>query len=435
MVIAAVGIAMTAYVFRVPRSPFVDATEIRSAAPGSLYLQQLGNCIACHSVPEGRPFAGGLKMGTPLGILYSTNITPDDETGIGRYSLADFDIAVRHGIAKDGRRLYPAMPYPSYAKLTDEDVRGLYSYFKFAVQPARQVNHSTEIRFPLNQRWMLAFWNAIFAKAKPYEYKNNHDRYWNRGAYLLQALGHCGACHTPRGWAFNEEALDESADAFLGGALLDGWYASDLRSDPLVGLGGWSESDVVVFLKSGHNDHATVFGSMLDAFNNSTQFMDASDLKAVARYLKTLGPREPAAAPSYRYDSATEHAFATGDLRARGAGLYLNQCSSCHGLDGKGYGQLLPPLAGSITLSQRDPSSLLNLILNGSGRIVANGIPDAYRMPPFRVLLSDQEIAELASFVRSSWGNVGLTVTVAQVQALRGATDVTSDHVIVLSLR
>jgi mono/diheme cytochrome c family protein len=284
--------ALAWYVHRVPVSPFAASNESPLPSADGEYLARLADCVACHSTPDGEPFSGGLKMGTPMGALYSTNITPDPETGIGRYSLAEFDNALRRGVARDGHRLYPAMPYPSYAKLTDEDVRKLYGYFMLFVKPVHQNNLLPSIGFPWNQRWGLALWNGVFLPGKPYREKAGHDSDWNRGAYLVQGLGHCGACHTERGLAFNEKALDERSDHFLSGALLDAWYASNLRGDTRLGLGRWSEEDVVQFLKTGHNAHATVFGSMLDAFNNSTQFMSAADLSAVAKYLKSLSGRE-----------------------------------------------------------------------------------------------------------------------------------------------
>jgi alcohol dehydrogenase (quinone), cytochrome c subunit len=433
IVVAALAAGVAVFVNRSPQSRLTGAAP--SSSKDGEYVQRLADCVACHSVADGAPFAGGLKMGTPLGALYATNITPDPETGIGGYSLAEFDNAVRRGVARDGHRLYPAMPYPSYAKLTDDDVRKLYGFFMHSVRPVRQVNRPPEISFPLNQRWVLALWNFAFLHEGGYRSKPEHDAVWNRGAYLVQGPAHCGSCHTVRGWAFNESALDDSSDRYLAGALLDGWYASNLRGDPQLGLGRWSEADIVNFLKTGHNARATVYGSMLDAFNNSTQFMSNDDLTAIARYLKSLDARAALGQASYVYDNHTQLVLDKGDLGTPGAGLYLNQCSTCHGRDGQGHGDLLPPLAGNSAALEHDPSSLISIILNGAGRLVVNGVPDSYRMTPFRVLLSDQEIAHIATFVRTSWGNNGPGVGAAEVQALRDATDPTSDHVIVLRLR
>lgn len=428
-------VAIVIVVKRTPRSPLAATPAMSSRTPTEQaeYAARLADCVACHSTAEGKPFAGGLKMGTPLGAIYATNITPDRDTGIGNYTLAEFDNAVRRGVARDGRRLYPAMPYPSYAKLADADVKALYDYFMHDVQPVSQPNMKNELKWPLDMRWPLALWNVAFFQDATYRAKSNSDAAWNRGAYLVQGPGHCGSCHTPRGIAFQEKALDEKDDLYLSGALLDGWYASSLRGDAKTGLGSWSEQDIVELLKTGHNLHATVYGSMMDAFNNSTQFMTDEDLAAIAHYLKSLPARR--SEQPFVYDEKTATALNAGDLNFPGAGTYLKQCGFCHAADGRGHGKLLPPLAGNPTLLDAEPASVINIILNGAGRIVAGGVPDSYRMPPYRVLLSDREIADLATFIRTSWGNDASPVTTESVAELRGSTDSTSDRVIVLKMR
>jgi alcohol dehydrogenase (quinone), cytochrome c subunit len=431
-----VAIVVAIAVNRTPISPLASVPVGMSHTPiaDAEYVARLGDCVACHSVPDGQPFAGGLKMGTPLGIIYATNITPDKETGIGNYTLAEFDNAVRRGVARDGRRLYPAMPYPSYAKMSDSDLKALYDYFMRGVQPVHQPNQKDELKWPFNLRWPLAFWNAVFLDDQPYRAKPAFDAAWNRGAYLVQGLGHCGSCHTPRGAAMQEKALDEGRGLYLSGAALDGWKASSLRGDLSTGLGRWSEQDIVEFLKTGRNIHATVYGSMMDAFNDSTQFMSDADLAAIARYLKTLAGRQGTERRFVAQESTTT-ALNAGDFGAAGSGLYLKQCGFCHGLDGRGHGQLLPPLAGNPTVIDDDPSSVINIVLNGAGRIVTGGVPDSYRMPPFRVLLSDRDVSDLANFVRRSWGNEASAVSIEAVKSLRGSTDSTSDHVVILRMR
>lgn len=428
--------AVTLFLLRTPSSPFDTAPAITAAqysVEETSYEARLSDCVACHSLPGQPPFAGGLAMGSPLGTIYATNITPDKETGIGNYTLADFDRAVRHGVAKDGHRLYPAMPYPSYAKLTDEDVKKLYDYFMFQVQPVNLPNKPTEIPSPMNIRWPLAYWNAVFAPGGVYQPRPDQSDAWNRGAYIVQGPGHCGSCHTERGLAFNEVALDDGNSAFLAGAELDGWHASNLRGDNRTGLGRWTEEDIAALLKVGRNAHATVFGSMLEAFNNSTQFFTDTDLAAVATYLKSLkGTKNE---PDYAYDETAFAAVQKGDFSAPGAALYFKQCSNCHGQDGKGRGTLQPPLAGNPTVMEKDPSSIINILLNGAGRMVVAGVPDSYRMTPFRVLMRDDEIASVATYIRASWGNDAPAVTAAEVKALREHTDPSSDHVIVLQMR
>jgi mono/diheme cytochrome c family protein len=409
-----------------------DETIIASGSRGE-YLARAGDCVSCHSVADGKAFAGGLKMGTPLGAIYSTNITPDPETGIGSYSIDDFDRAMRRGIAKDGHRLYPAMPYPSYAKLTDADVAALYDFFMKEVPAVHQANLPNELPWPFSFRWPLAIWSFIFTTSGSYVAKSDHDADWNRGAYLVQGLGHCGACHTPRGLAWQEKALDEQSQAYLSGALLDAWYAPSLRGDVRTGLGSWSKGDVSEFLKLGHNRDATAFGSMIDVVNNSTPYLSDSDIGAIAVYLQSL----PATAtqPAFAYSDATTAALRGGHPSQPGGTVYLNTCATCHGFDAKGFGPYMPPLAGNPVVLDNDPSSLINLVLNGSNPLVVKGAPDAYRMPQFRLQLSDQDIADTVTFIRNGWGNQAPAVTAAQVATLRKTTDPASDQVIILKMR
>jgi mono/diheme cytochrome c family protein len=397
------------------------------------YLARAGDCVACHSVPGGKAFAGGLKMGSPLGAIYSTNITPDPETGIGTYSLEDFDRAVRKGIAKDGHRLYPAMPYPSYAKLTDADIAALYGFFMKQVPPVHQQNSQNEIPPLLSFRWPLAIWNLVFTTSGSYVAKGDRDADWNRGAYLVQGLGHCGACHTPRGFAWQEKALDDSSSSYLSGALLDAWYAPDLRGDVRTGLGTWSKDDLADFLKHGHNRGGTAFGSMVDVVNNSTPYLSDGDINAIAVYLKSF-PATYAQQP-VAYDDATTAALRSGRASQPGATIYAGACASCHSFDAKGFGPYTPALAGNPIVLDNDPSSLVNLVLNGSTPLVVKGTPDPYRMPQFRLQYSDQEIADVVTFIRNGWGNQAPTVTAAEVTKLRKTTDPTSDQVIILKMR
>jgi mono/diheme cytochrome c family protein len=397
------------------------------------YLARAGDCIACHSVRGGKAFAGGLRMGTPMGVIYSTNITPDPDTGIGKYTLIDFDHAVRGGIAKDGHHLYPAMPYPSYAKISDQDLVALYTFFMKSVPSVKQENKPNEIPWYLRARWPLGLWNAVFAPRSVYLPRREHDAVWNRGAYLVEGLGHCGACHTPRGWAFAEKTLDDSSSDYLQGAELDAWSAPNLRGDLRTGLGTWSQDDIAAFLKSGHNDKGVAFGSMLDVVNNSTPYLSDEDIRAMAVFLKSL----PAAAPetAVAYDGSATKELESGKPKRAGAAIYLGACAACHGTDGKGQPPFMPPLAGNPAVLDANPSSLINLVLNGADPLVVKGVPDAYRMPQFRVQLNDESIAAVLSFVRGAWGNGAAAVKIDQVTQLRPVTDPSSDRVIVLKMR
>jgi alcohol dehydrogenase (quinone), cytochrome c subunit len=410
----------------------VRAQTVGSTARGE-YLARAGDCVACHSAPDGKAFAGGLKMGTPLGAIFTTNITPDIETGIGTYTLQDFDRAVRRGVAKDGRRLYPAMPYPSYAKLTDQDVQALYHYFMRTVPPVHQVNRRSEIPAYLGLRWPLAIWNALFVGGTGFTANPQKDAQWNRGAYLVEGLGHCGACHTPRGWALAEKSLDAGSPDFLAGANLDGWYAPSLRQNLATGLGGWSQAEIVEFLKTGHNRHGSAYGSMRDVINNSTPYLTDDDLNSIAAYLASLPASNAEKAPVP--DDPTAKTLLAGTDATPGAAIYAAQCQFCHKETGAAAPPFLPPLAGNPTVLDKDPSSLINIVLNGSAPLVVKGSPAPYRMPQYRAQLTNQQIADVIMFIRNGWGNNAPPVSASEVAELRKSTDSASDRVMILKMR
>ncbi|MDP1771215.1 MAG: cytochrome c [Methylobacter sp.] len=398
----------------------VDPTDVSRGA----YLARVGDCIACHTAgPQSPPFAGGLPLNSPFGIIYSTNITPDPVTGIGNYSLKDFSRAVRNGVAKDGRRLYPAMPYPSFTAITDDDIRALYVYFMNEVEPIHHKPPETKLPFPFNIRLSLFFWDAAFVKHKRFEPIDDHDAQWNRGAYLVRSLGHCGACHTPRGLAFQEKAYTESSPKYLRGALVDNWFAANLRGDPGSGLGRWSEADIAAFLETGHGAQIAAFGSMIDVIENSTQYFHKDDLNAIAHYLKsfpaygekaTYKPDTPAAAIALS-------AIVTGDVERPGAGLYQSFCVKCHQETGTGESGKFPKLAGNSIVMSEKSTSLIRLLLEGSKTAQTRGGSKPQEMPRFAEKFSDQQIAEVLSFIRNSWGNTASPVTTRQVSSLRSA--------------
>ncbi|MGF6811125.1 mono/diheme cytochrome c family protein [Paraburkholderia sp. Clong3] len=395
-----------------------DQTLVQRGA----YLAQLGDCAACHTAPKGKPFAGGLPMNTPMGRIYVTNITPDARTGIGGYTEADFARALREGVAKDGHNLYPAMPYPSYAKVNDDDVKALYAFFMHGVAPVQQANRESDIKWPLNMRWPLMFWNMAFLEKGAYRDKPGKDVAWNRGAYLVQGLGHCGSCHTPRGVAFQESALDESGSAFLSGALLDGWFASNLTGEHNTGLGRWSDEDLRTFLKTGANRHASAFGAMTSVINNSTQAMSDQDVAAVSTYLKSLPPVGGTGAAAYTYDPQATKVSLDRPANDAGARVYTAYCMHCHGVDGHGFAPMLAPLAGNPNVLAKDASSLINVTLNGTGDLVIDGVPSPFPMPGFAAVLDDQQIADVLSFVRAGWNNGAPAVGAAEVAKLRQST-------------
>lgn len=383
------------------------------------YLAKVGNCSTCHTQAHGKPFAGGYKMKTPVGAIFSTNITPDKSTGIGNYTLEDFTNAMRKGYAKDGHDLYPAMPYPSYTKINDDDIKALYDYFMNEVKPVSQANKKSEIPWPLNMRWPLKIWKFFFLEEARYQEKPLQTAAWNRGAYLTQGLGHCGACHTPRGIAFQEKALDETSKDYLNGGELDGWSATNLANDFNTGLKRWSLSDIIVYLKTGANAHSASFGTMTEVINNSTQYYRTEDLSAMAEYLKTLPETGDKGQIQYTYDNESTKASFKNLTENNGAKIYDQYCSSCHGKDGKGVAPYLSPLAGNPAILDPNASSLINVTLNGSHRRRTQGVTAPYYMPKFRDSLNDKEVASVVNFMRESWNHNLGTIKESDVSKIR----------------
>jgi mono/diheme cytochrome c family protein len=407
----------------VSRSSVADAASVERGH----YLAVAADCTACHTAPDGKPFAGGLALASPVGTIYSTNITPEKKTGIGSYTLDDFDRAVRHGIDQDGGTLYPAMPYPSYSRLTDADLAALYDYFMQGVAPVVAEEHENGIPWPLSIHWPLAIWRKLFASQTEalhaaFDASRYSDPVVARGAYLVQGPGHCGSCHTPRSIAFQEKALDESSLQFLaGGQLIDGWVAVNLRGNDADGLGAWSEQDIVATLKTGRNTaHAVIGEPMNDVIVHSTQFLSGDDLTAVAKYLKTLSPAAPDAA-GFKADPATATALAAGHEPNRGAEIYVDNCAACHRSNGGGSANVLPAVAGNPSVLAADPSSLIRLVLVGSSLPGTAAAPSALGMPGFAWRLSNDEVAQLLTFIRNSWGNQASAVSASEVGGVRAA--------------
>jgi mono/diheme cytochrome c family protein len=407
-----------------------DAAEIARGA----YLAKAADCAGCHTAAPhatrpgatptlSPPFAGGLGMGSPFGTIYSSNITPDLDAGIGRYSYDDFARALRDGVAPGGKRLYPAMPYPSFARITDDDMHALYAYFMHGVQPVATPAPATQLPFPFNQRWALMFWDWVFAPHGVFEPEAGRNAQWNRGAYLVQSLGHCGACHTPRGPAYEERGYRESSAAYLTGGTNDHWFAPNLTGDPGSGLGRSSAADIAAFLKHGHGGGLVAFGSMVQVVEDSTQYLNDADLDAIAVYLKSL----PARAPGGHFNSQsraaqqTAQALRTGDVERPGAGIYATYCARCHQMDGAGVPQKYPRLAGNPAVLSPSTTSLVRLLVEGGASPHTGGGPQPREMPSFAGKLNDREIAHVLTFIRNTWGNAAAPVTARDVASVRAA--------------
>jgi thiosulfate dehydrogenase len=366
------------------------------------YVAKSADCAACHTSPQGADLSGGVRFATPVGEIYSTNITPDIQHGIGGYSFEEFDKAMREGIAKDGHALYPAMPYTSYVKMSGKDMRALYDYLMKEVKPQPVANRENDISWPMSVRWPLRVWNSIFLEDGEYRPQADQSAQWNRGAYLVQGAGHCGACHTPRGWAQQEKALDEKDMAFLSGGELDGWSAPSLRGLKI------SQPELVTLLKSGRNTHDAVSGPMGEVITNSTQFMTDDDLNSMAVYLLSL-KAEAQPAPAKKA-VATE----------AGQQTFMRYCSTCHGVKGDGKAFAIPALAGNLTVNAENPQTLLRVILYGAQTpVTAEHMSNT--MPGYGWTLTDQQAADLTNTLRASWGNQAAAVTPGDVAKARKA--------------
>jgi mono/diheme cytochrome c family protein len=383
------------------------------------YVAVLGDCAACHTTAGGKPFAGGAPFSTPIGTVYSTNITPDHDSGIGNYSFEDFVRVMRMGVTPDGTRLYPAMPYTAYAKVSDEDLQDLFAYLQSDLAPVHEARRPSAIPWPLNIRWVLALWNMAFHDNSRFAADSSKEEQWNRGAYLVQGLAHCGTCHTPRGLAFEEKDVTGSSDIYLAGTELDGTSPINLRGNMGDGLGRWSASDIALLLKSGRNTHSAATGPMAEVVRNSTQYMTEQDVAAIAIYLKSLSPAPGDARGTFAATDTTIRAIMSGNERSVGGRIYMDSCAACHRLSGGGENFAFPTLAGSSSVLESDPSSLIAVILNGARVPSTAAAPTGLTMPSFGWRYGDAEIAELATFVRSNWGNSATPVTGPQVAKVR----------------
>lgn len=407
--------------------PPVDAQMIQRGR----YLAQAGDCIACHTASGGAPYAGGLPMQTPFGAIHSTNITPHPTQGIGSYTFREFDNAVRHGVRQDGQRLYPAMPYPSFAGITDEDMQDLYVYFMQGVEPVPEANLDNNLPWPLSVRRSIGAWQAMFMPQEPPPIDPNREPDWQRGAYLVRTLGHCGACHTPRGVAGQEKALTELDGAtYLSGNVLDDWYAPGLPQLMRNALRPWSEDDFVELMSTGRNAHSAASGPMVDVIEHSMQHMREDDLRAMATYLLSLPtPDDATSRADVSADAQdAERRLADLDVETLGARLYLDNCIGCHRADGLGDPGVFPALRANPIVTGNQPDSLIHVILTGSAMAPTQKRPSALSMPAFAWRLSDEEVAELATFVSTAWDNRGPSVSAREVGKLRERIGATASY-------
>lgn len=404
------------------------ADEARLIERGRM-LSVAADCMACHTqTPGGKPYAGGYPIQSPLGTIYASNITPSKRAGIGGYSLEDFARAVRQGVRPDGSRLYPAMPYTSYTLITDEDIQALYTYFMKGVQPVDEPSPATDLPFPFGIRASMRVWNALFLEDKRFAPDPSQSAEINRGAYLARALAHCGSCHTPR-----NALMAEDPKRPLGGGMVGPWHAPNISSDPEAGIGGWTNEEIVQYLRTGRvAGKGQAGGSMAEAVEHSFQHMPQADLAAIAAYLKSTPPvpADAAAPAAYARGAAISPEAGlrgadpqTANLSLKtGAALYSGYCASCHQAGGQGSaGQAYPSLFHNTATGAGGASNLIAAILYGVDREVGG---QHVLMPRFDARsyvqpLSDAQIALVANYVLANYGNARLSVTADDVRQAR----------------
>ena len=376
------------------------------------YLVQAGDCIACHTEPGGKEMAGGRAMPTPFGTLFSSNITPDPETGIGKWTADNFYNMLHTGRSPDDGLIYPAMPFPEYTKVTRADSDAMFAYLK-SVPAVHQPNKENQLSFPYNNRELILGWRTLFFNEG--EYKPNPDKSaeWNRGAYLVEGLGHCTMCHSP----INALGGNSQSKEFEGGLIpMQNWYAPSLTSNKEAGLGDWSIEDISNLLRGGISRRGVVYGPMAEVTYNSLQYMTDADTKAMALYLKSLGEGSPPGKESTAI-GAPENSL----LMTLGKTIYMAQCAVCHGAQGRGAPPNFPPLTGNPSIQMQSAVNPIRMVLNGGYPPGTAQNPMPYGMPPFAQNLSDDDVAAVVTYIRSSWGNRGSAISARQANELRTA--------------
>ena len=404
---------------RSPHAQEVPAGQDFEQIERGRYLVVVGDCGACHTADPRAPFAGGRPIETPFGNVIAPNITPDLGTGIGGWSDDQFDAALRRGLRPDGKRLYPAMPYAYYTRMTRSDVLAMRAYLN-TVRPVRNEVHADQLPFPFNIRTVMAVWDGLYFSPGVYQTDPQQSSDWNRGAYLVLGAGHCAACHTPK----TLMGGDKNRDAFEG-YNLQGWFAPDITNDAADGLGRWSAQDIVRYLKTGHNRYSAASGPMGEEVLDSSSHWSPGDLTAVALYLKNQHGEPGAGAGNAQAAAAAAPpvsgtALAANDERmVAGAAIYSDLCSACHAPDGTGVPYMIPNLAASPNVAQRDAATLIRVVLQGGRSVATQEEPTDAMMPSFGWQLTDEEVAAVTTFIRNSWGHAAPAVSAADVHSAR----------------
>ncbi|MGH8618189.1 MAG: cytochrome c [Burkholderiales bacterium] len=381
----ALAAAVLVVAFPAPAAAQTKAAAPQTPAQRGEYLARAGDCVSCHTAPGGQPFAGGLRLDTPFGYMLSPNITPDRATGIGNWSSNDFYRALHHGVNKRGQDMYPTMPFDFYTRVTRADIDAIYAYLR-TVKPVRNSVEVNHLDFPFSIRMSMLGWRELYFREGTFKPDPSRSAAWNRGAYLVEGLGHCSDCHSPRNLL---GGIEKSKD--FTGAVIDGWFALNLTSDITTGLGAWSVDDIATYLKTGaYPGKTTTLGPMAEVVKNSLSYLTDADLKAMAEYLKSIPADSPLRTGRKTFDAS----------RQAGAQLYLDHCAGCHQAQGRGVPNVFPPLAGNGVVLAPDPANIFKVVLGG---IPAQG--KFSPMPSFAGVLTDEQITAIANYVRTSWGN------------------------------
>lgn len=393
----------------------VDARPASAAGDDALvqrgrYLARIGNCLGCHTARGGEPYAGGRAIATPFGTFYGPNLTPDAATGLGAWNADDFWRALHEGRSRDGRALYPAFPYPNYTRVTRADSDAIFAFLR-SLPPVEAPARPHALRFPFDQRALLPAWRALFFRPGVQVDDPSRDARWNRGAYLVEGLGHCGACHAPRNVL---GATRESAG--LAGARIPmvDWYAPPLTSQHASGLGDWTEQDLVDLLVDGTSARGAAVGPMAEVVSRSLQYLADGDARAIAAYLKALPAGTPADAPGSGQPASTA-------ADSSGAALYREHCQDCHSADGRGRPPAVPPLVGNPSVVAVTPINAVRVVLWGGFAPGTRGNPRPHGMPPYGPTLDDAQVAAVVGYVRAAWGNGAGAPSSAEVARWRTA--------------
>lgn len=370
------------------------------------YLARAGNCANCHTARGGAPYAGGMGIETPFGTVFATNLTPDPRTGLGQWSATAFWRALHQGRSNDGRLLYPAFPYPYYTRISREDSDALYAYLQ-SLAPVHQPNRPHALSFPFNTQAALAVWRALYFQPETYAFSPSRSTQWNRGAYLVQGLGHCGACHSARNWM---GATSRAAE--FGGAVMpsQAWYAPSLLARQEAGTAPETAQHTITLLRTGVSPYGSAMGPMADVVFRSTQYLNEFDLQSITAFLQDLPSREfpPPHAPP-----------AASTTMDRGKHLYGQHCKACHGDSGEGATGVYAPLAGNRAVTMASAVNVIQAVRSGGYPPTTAGNPRPYGMPPFGQALSDEDLAAVVTYIRQSWGNAASAVSALQVQQVR----------------